>query len=250
MSLIKRLFQSNKKLNPIDLSLVGVDMHSHLIPGVDDGARSTKDSLELLRALEKMGFSHFITTPHIMSDVYPNEKSDLIKRADNLTDIITKSDIKASFEVSAEYFLDQHFMELLKAGEIMPFGDNYILFEMSFMEQSPLLQDAIFEMQSAGYKPILAHPERYTYLHSKLNFYKELVQQGVHLQANINSFTDHYSVQVRKMVESLVEAKLITFLGSDCHHVGHLSLMSQALRSPKLHKLIEDNCLLNRTLSN
>lgn len=248
MSLLKRIFRKKKKLAPADLSVLKVDMHSHLIPGVDDGAKSTKDSLQLMRSLEKLGYTHFITTPHIMSDVYPNRKDDLLKRAVILNETLARSDIKATMQVSAEYFLDQHFMDLLRNGELMPFGDNYILFEMSFVDKSPLLQDAVFELQSAGYKPILAHPERYSYLHSTPEIYKELYEQGVHLQVNINSFTEHYSVAVKKMAERLVDEQLITFLGTDCHHVGHLSLMNKALTSPHLHKLLSDKCLLNSDL--
>ncbi len=139
-------------------------------------------------------------------------------------------------------------MDLLRNDELMPFGDNYILFEMSFMDKSPLLQDAIFELQSAGYKPILAHPERYSYLHATPEAYRELYEQGVHLQVNINSFTEHYSTSVKKMAEKLVEDKLITFLGTDSHHSGHIRLMKKALTSPALHKLVSDNILLNRSL--
>ncbi|MFK7757508.1 MAG: tyrosine-protein phosphatase [Flavobacteriales bacterium] len=248
MSLIKRIFRKRKKQKSADLSSLQVDMHSHFLPGVDDGAESTNDSLDLMRRLEQLGYRHYITTPHIMSDVYPNVKQDLLKRAEILRETLLRSDIKATLEVSAEYFLDQHFMELIRQNELMPFGDNYILFEMSFIDKSPLLQDAIFELQSAGYTPILAHPERYSYLHSTPEIYKELVDQGVHLQVNINSFTEHYSTSVMKMAERLVDRKLITFLGTDCHHTGHLSLMKTALTSPYLHKLLSDNCLLNSSL--
>ncbi len=250
MGFLDSIFGKKKELKPISLASLKVDMHSHLIPGVDDGARSTEDSIKLIRHLSRLGFSHFITTPHIMSDIYPNSKDDLLKRGDVLRLEIEKEGLDVTLEVAAEYFLDEHFMSLIRKKELLTFGDGFLLFEMSFMEESPLLQESIFELQSMGIKPILAHPERYVYLHSKFEKYEELEAQGVHLQLNLNSLTGHYSPQVLKIAEKLIDHKLISFVGTDCHHMGHVELSEIVLSNPYFQRLVQENILLNHQLSN
>jgi len=246
---LKNIFSKDKEVIPADLSKVGVDMHSHLVPGVDDGSKSTEDSLELIRGLASLGYRKLITTPHIMSDLYPNDGKALKQKADALREVLLKENINVELECSAEYFLDDHFLELLRNGKLEPFSANYILFEMSFMEKSPLLQEAIFELQNAGYIPILAHPERYTYLHRTYDAYQSLVDQGVHLQLNINSVTGHYSPQVAEISEKLLKDDLISFLGSDCHHKGHLVLSESALFNNVLAEYVNDKSkLLNASL--
>lgn len=248
MGFLNKLFRKKETLEPISLSAVKVDMHSHLIPGVDDGAKNMEDSLAIISEMRALGISHIITTPHIMSDLYPNTKEDLESRVLDLQQALILHKIDVTVQVSAEYYLDEHFLDLIRKKELMPFGDNYVLFEMGFVEKSPLLQKAIFELQSADYKPILAHPERYTYLHHSPEIYSELRDQGVHLQVNINSFTEHYSPQVKKIAEFLVDNELISFLGTDCHHLGHIELMKKALKSAKLHHLVAKKNLLNMEL--
>lgn len=223
-------------------------MHSHLIAGVDDGAQSIKDSINLLRGLKEYGFHHFITTPHVMSDLYPNRKSDLERRADVLRKEIEKEKLEVTLQVSAEYFLDSHFMDLIKRKELMPFGENYILFEMSFVEKSPLLQECVFELQHAGYQPILAHPERYGYMHQKVDKLLALHEQGVHLQLNVNSVTGHYGPGVKKVSEQLTQKKAISFLGTDCHHQGHLDMMEEVVKNPLIHELVNTGNLKNKSL--
>ena len=119
---------------------------------------------------------------------------------------------------------------------------------MSFLEKSPQLQECVFELQSAGLTPILAHPERYSYLHNEFSLYESLVDQGVHLQLNINSVTGYYSPQVQKVSEKLIEKGLISFLGTDCHHEGHLNLMQQAIRHKGLQDLVASGKLMNQDL--
>jgi len=248
LGFFKNIFNKERVLEPISLLTLGADMHSHLIAGVDDGAETIRDSINLIKELRKFGLRHLITTPHIMSDLYLNKKSDLERRAEILRIEIEKEKLDVTLQVSAEYFLDSHFTDLIKKKELMPFGNNHILFEMSFMEKSPLLQECIFEFQSAGYKPILAHPERYGYMHQNLEKYVSLHEQGVSLQLNINSVTGHYGPFVKKASEELIERNVISFLGTDCHHPGHIELMKSAVKSPLVHKLVNSGFLKNASL--
>jgi len=246
LSWLKRIFQKDKELDAISLGSLKTDIHSHLIPGVDDGAKRMENSIRLIQDLAEFGYKNFITTPHIMSDLYPNEKSDLIQKADDLREELDKENIDVTLQISAEYYLDQHFMKLIAKNDLMPFGDNFILFEMGFIEKSPLLQECVFELQSAGYKPILAHPERYSYMHKSIDQYESLCDQGVYLQLNINSVTGHYGPLVLKTSEELVSKDMISVLGTDCHHLGHIELMEKAVKSPIIHHLVESGKLMNK----
>lgn len=245
MSWLKSIFQKEKELSPISLEALETDMHSHLIAGVDDGAQTVDDSISLINSLVKFGFKNFITTPHIMSDLYPNTKSNLLRGLDILKEELENQNLQVNIQVSAEYYLDQHFMNLIAKKELMPFGDNYILFETGFMEKNPLLQECIFELQSAGYKPILAHPERYSYMHQTFDKYESLHEQGVLLQLNINSVTGHYGPHIKKTSEDLIKKGIVSILGTDCHHQGHIELMDQAVKSPVIHELINSGKLMN-----
>lgn len=248
MSFLSKLFRKQKVLEPIDLSLAGTDMHSHLIPGIDDGAPNMEVSLDLIRKLIDLGYSKIITTPHVMSDYYRNSSSDILRGLDQLREALQKENIHIPVEAAAEYFLDEHFEKLIAEKDVLTFGDNYVLFELSFMTEPASLKKVLFELQMAGYKPILAHPERYPYWHKEFDNYRELVDRDVFLQLNINSLTGTYSPQVQKCGEQLIQEGLIQFLGTDCHHHGHIHLTSNARSHAALHQLIESNKLLNKTL--
>ena len=248
MSFLNKIFSRKKVEHSVCLESMFVDMHSHLIPGVDDGSNSMNDTILLIQGLRRLGIKHFITTPHIMRDIYPNVGSNLLAEGEKVKQELKNRGVDVTFQVAAEYYLDDHFMGLLSKRDLLTFGDNYVLFELSFMQEPPILQEAIFEMQSAGYKPILAHPERYLYYHNSFEVYENLHKQGVLLQLNLNSLAGQYSPHVKKTSEKLIESQLISFLGSDCHHLGHIALSEQVLSNPYLKDLISSDNLLNHTL--
>jgi protein-tyrosine phosphatase len=248
MPFLSKLFRKKPVLDPIDLSLVGTDMHSHLIPGIDDGAPNTEISIDLIRKLMGLGYSKFITTPHIMSDYYRNTSEGILRGLDGLREALQKENISVPIEAAAEYFLDEHFEKLIQKKDILTFGDNYVLFELSFMIEPASLKKVLFELQMAGYKPILAHPERYPYWHKDFDKFRELVDRDVFLQLNLNSLTGTYSPQVQKCGEQLIKEGLVSFLGSDCHHHGHIQLSTEVRTNPSLHQLISSGKLMNQSL--
>lgn len=248
MGIFTKIFSKAKDLEPIDLSVLGTDVHSHLIPGIDDGSKSLDDSIRMIERLMEMGFEKIITTPHIMSDLYPNSRDIILKGYENVKNELEKRKIKVEFEVAAEYFLDDHFVELIKKDEIMTFGDNYVLFELPFGEQPMNLKKVIFDLQMNGYIPVLAHPERYPYWHKSMNIFHELLVKDVILQINMNSLSGAYGPQVKNIGEKLIQEKLVKLIGSDAHHVGHLDLMQQSSKSSAIHELINSGRLLNKTL--
>lgn len=249
MTLLGRLF--SKKENQIlfeDFSALVTDVHSHLIPGIDDGAKSLDDSIQLILGLQKMGYKRLITTPHIMHDHYRNNsqiiKSGLIRLKEALS--LHKIDIQV--EAAAEYYLDDHFENLIEKGDILCFGKKMVLFELSFFEEPKLLDKVVFDLQLNGYKPVLAHPERYSYWHKSIDKLEELHEKGVLLQVNLGSLSGNYGPDVTKVAAHLAHKKMISLLGSDTHHMMHIEMFSRLYTNPLIAKILRENSLLNATL--
>lgn len=249
MGLIDRFFsKKSKEVTPIDFGLIHTDIHSHLIPGIDDGSQSMTESIEMLKALISLGYKKVITTPHIMSDMYPNTKEVILAGYDKLKEEIGKQGLSIEVEVASEYFMDAHFEELLARKEILTFGDDMVLFELPFGQEPLNLKKIIFDMQLAGYTPVIAHPERYSYWHKDFKKYQDLFSKDVILQLNINSLSGHYSPEVQRVAEKLIDQGLISLIGTDMHHIGHADLLSTTAKTPYLTKLVESGKLINTEL--
>lgn len=246
---LKQIFQKQEELlDPVDLGLLKTDVHSHLIPGIDDGAQTMEDSIALLSRFQDLGYQKVITTPHVMSDYYRNDRDTIVRGCDQLRNAATEAGLSIDIDCAAEYYLDLEFMDMIKPGELLTFGDGYVLFELSFMSEPPMLEKAIFELQLAGYKPMLAHPERYAFWHQNFERYQEMIDRGVQLQLNINSLTGHYSPPVKKVAQQLIREGMISLVGSDCHHERHLDLLEKARQLEPLHHLVKGGKLLNHKL--
>lgn len=248
MSFFKKIFGGSSKLQPIDLSLVKTDMHSHLIPGIDDGSKSMDDTLTLLRKFAELGYKKVITTPHVMSDFYKNTPEIILGGLEKVREAIKLEGIAIEIEAAAEYYLDFHFDELIKKKELLTFGDKHVLFELSFNDEPPRVKDAIFNLVTEGYKPILAHVERYPFYFNQWEKIDDFRNRGVLLQLNINSLSGHYGPPVKKMAEQLIDKGWVDVIGSDCHHIGHLQMLDSLRTNPHLHKVIAQQNLLNKLL--
>lgn len=249
MSWLKNLFSSERDLEPADLSSLKVDLHSHLIPGIDDGSKSIEESISLLRRFKDLGFQHVITTPHVMSDFYRNSPETILSGLKDVQEECQKNKLGITIDAAAEYYLDEHLEEKISAKEVLCIGKDYVLFELPFIAEPQNLNEIIFAIQTNGYKPILAHPERYTYWYKNFDKYKDLKNRGVHLQLNILSLIGHYSPETKKIAERLIDEQLISFLGSDCHNMHHLELIEKARTKKYLHQLLNSGNLLNHTLN-
>jgi tyrosine-protein phosphatase YwqE len=248
MSWLKKLFGREEVFPSADLGNLKVDFHSHLIPGIDDGAKDLENSIELIKGLKAFGYKRLITTPHVMSDFYRNTPEIILQGLDLVRKELEKQGISIELEAAAEYYLDEYFEEKIKEKSLLTLGDNYVLFELPFIAEPPNLSTAIFELQTNGYQPILAHPERYGFWYQNFDKYHELKERGVELQLNILSLIGHYSPETRKIAERLIDEDLITFLGSDCHNMGHIKLMELARSKKYLHRLLEKGLLKNEQL--
>jgi tyrosine-protein phosphatase YwqE len=248
MSFFKNIFKKQPQLQPIDLSLVKTDLHSHLIPGIDDGSKSIDESIVMLKKFKLLGYSKVITTPHIMSDFYKNTPEIILKGLDKLKKAIKTEGVDIQIEAAAEYYLDYHLEELIKSHEILTFGQNHVLFELSFSNEPPKVKDVIFNFQTEGYKPIMAHVERYPFYFNQFDTIKDFKNRGCLIQLNINSLSGQYGPQVKKMGEQLIDMNLVDVIGSDCHHIGHLDLLESTLTNSYLHQIVNKTDLLNKQL--
>jgi tyrosine-protein phosphatase YwqE len=217
---------------------VWVDMHSHILPGLDDGAESIEDSIEILRRFLELGYKKAVLTPHIMSDAYKNTPRGIREKLHLLTPIAQELGIQ--IEAAAEYYIDEGFYnKLLEGEEILSFGQpRYVLMETSYINEASYLAHVCFELQSKGFTPVLAHPERYTYLYNQFYKYEEIAQRGILFQLNINSLVGYYSPTAQKIAEKLIDKGLVHFIGTDCHSLKHTLATEKAMKTKYYQKLL------------
>lgn len=219
---------------------IGADMHNHLLPGIDDGSPDVETSLKLAEALVTLGYKKLICTPHVLSDVHPNNKqtiSEAFKQLKSHTDTILP---QLSVGYAAEFMVDFEFETIVKDNNLLSFGpDNYVLIEMSYLVESPNLRNMIFALLTSGFQPILAHPERYMYLHHQFSIYETYRDAGCDLQLNLLSLSGYYGVPVKRMAEKLIERGLITWLGTDMHHERHLEALQKMAADKKTMRYLE-----------
>jgi protein-tyrosine phosphatase len=231
----------------VNFSEIGVDIHSHLIPGVDDGAKDLENSIELIKALKDLGFKKIITSPHVYSEYYPNSSSRLLAGLDTLRQGLKAANIDIEVSCAAEYFIDEMFEERLEKNDILTIYDNYVLVEMSFFSEAIKLDEYLFKMQIKGYNPILAHPERYTYYTKNFGRFQDLKDRGCKLQLNLLSLTGHYGKEVKDLAIRLLQANLYDFVGTDTHNMGHIEKLKtlSLTQNPKATSI--GNKFLNQT---
>ncbi|KGL64342.1 tyrosine-protein phosphatase [Polaribacter sp. Hel1_85] len=215
-----------------------VDIHSHLLPGIDDGAKNLDNSIELILKMRSYGIKNFITTPHVLGDVYPNSSNTIKEKLQEVKEELIKRNIKdVSIEAAAEYMMDEQFSELLEKDDILTLKDNFVLVEMSYFSAPINIYDILFEIQLKGYKPILAHPERYNFYHNDINHYHKLKKAGCLFQLNLLSLTEQYGKGVQKISEKLLKENFYDFVGTDTHHHNHLDLLKKISTKKNLEKI-------------
>jgi len=247
--MLKSLFNAfKKKEDPLHgYDALHTDMHSHLIPGIDDGAKTIEDSIALIKELHSLGFKKLITTPHIMSDYFRNTPENILAGLEKVRAAVEEEGIPIQIEAAAEYYIDDGFVRKLEAEKLLTFGDNHLLFEISYINCPDNIDEIIFRMMVLGYKPVMAHPERYPFWYSNFDKYQKFHDQGVLLQVNTNSLSGYYGYEAKKLSEKLVENNLVDLLGTDCHHLKHIEGLKRGLKERTLKKLLELN-LLNKQL--
>ena len=238
--------QIEVELDPLDFSVLKTDIHSHFIPGIDDGSPDMETTISLIKEMQGLGFKRVITTPHVMSDFYKNTSDIILKGLTDIRSELKVQNINMEIEAAAEYYIDYDFEQKIGKEKFLTFGDNYILVELSFMEAPKNLFDIIFKLQLEGYKVALAHPERYAFF--TMDDYEELVNRGVLLQINWLSIIGYYSPQIEQKTKDLISADMVSFIGSDCHNMNHAELYKKCQTKKAWHDLNNSSKLLNNTL--
>ncbi len=242
MGFLERFFGKKQKeiLPPIQLSSFKCDMHSHLIPGIDDGSSSMDETIAMLAKFESLGYEKVITTPHIMGDFYKNTPEIILGGLENVREVAQQLGLKITIEAAAEYYYDESLVRKLKAKEpLLTFGGNFLLFEFSMMSKPDQIEDLFFQMLTQQYTPVLAHFERYNFLFGSVEKASEWREKGIKIQLNLNSLTGHYGPEVRAQAERLVDSGAIDFVATDCHRMDHLMILEKNLSLPYFHKLMQ-----------
>lgn len=248
MSIFKNIFYKKKKETLQDLSFLKVDFHSHLIPGIDDGAKDYDEALFLIKELYSLGIQKFITTPHVMSDYYKNTPQIIHDGLYKLKNEAQANNIPVTIEAAAEYMVDDGLEEKMKNKEILHFGQDYVLIELSTLTPPYHLKKIVFDLQIEGYKVILAHPERYSYWFGDLSNFEELKNRNIYFQVNVVSLADFYPEPTKKHAETLINEGMVEFLGSDIHNHQYLHALKESLSSKALIDFVQSGKLKNHEL--
>ena len=230
-------FKKKETLPPFNLGTIAIDIHSHLIPGIDDGSQSMDHTIAMLTKFKELGYKKVITTPHIMSDGFPNTPEIILNGLNAVREEISRIGLDIEIEAAAEYYFDETLIPKIKNKELLTFGDNYVLIEFAFHSPPQFLDQLFFELQTNEYRPVIAHFERYIYYLGSVEKAEEWRTKGINIQINLNSLTGHYGPDIRKQAERLIDASAFDFVGTDCHRIEHLMILKDHLHLPYFHKL-------------
>lgn len=231
-----------------NFGFLGTDMHSHVLPGLDDGAPDMETAITMIRSLQRMSFSSLIATPHIRHGHYANTKETIEQKLAEVRKRLAEEGIDLPIKAAAEYFVDEHFVALLDSGEpLLTIRDKEVLIEFSFVFEPTGISKILAKMIGLGYVPILAHAERYTYYHANSDSYIALKEAGCLLQLNVTSLNGYYGSKVKHVAETLLEKGLYDYCGTDAHHDKHLESLDKLRHSEAISDL-QKHSFLNSKL--
>jgi len=243
------LFFKKKNTKTLDLSWLHTDMHSHLVPAIDDGSPDVDTSLQLIKGLAELGYKKIITTPHILWEIYPNTPEKIGNGLQQVQQAAGKEGIDVQLHAAAEYFIDEHFQSQLQNKQpLLTISGNMVLVEISMMNAPLDLMETLFEMQMQNYQPVIAHPERYVYLSRNKEFFENLKNAGYLFQLNLLSLTGHYGTAVKELAEYLIKQDYYDLAGTDLHHARHLDSLQKLAGLSSLEKLKDSGLLKNHLL--
>ncbi|MFC2132449.1 tyrosine-protein phosphatase [Bacteroidota bacterium] len=220
-------------------------MHSHLLPGIDDGSKSMSQSIDMARGLKELGFKKIITTPHVVWDYYPNTAENIIKGLELLRQELKRNKVEIEIEIAAEYMVDYEFKEKISKTKLLTFGDKYLLFELSFLDPPEFFSEMTFNLQVEGYKLVFAHPERYEYFHKDFKEYENLKAKGIYFQINYGSLLGVHGRQIKKTAEKMITENIVEFIGTDLHNLQQMDSFRKLCNNKYLKLLIESEKLVN-----
>lgn len=245
-------FKPKSKKN-YNLSWLVGDMHSHLLPGIDDGSPDVETSKVLISGLQELGLERFIATPHIYAEIHPNDRQTISAAQEKLNRALSDHGGFGDLQIEggAEYMIDDSFLGYFKedatsAPMLLP--NRQVLVEMSYQYERQDFYDQLFQLQLHDYTPILAHPERYVFYHNNLKEYQRIRERGCRFQLNILSLSGYYGDGVRRVAQQLVKEGMIDYVGTDLHHPKHLAAIQSFVTTQDVWHLLKGNRILNETL--
>lgn len=207
------------------------DIHSHVVPGIDDGSPSVERSVELVGRMKEWGLEKLIVTPHVTQDTFENTPEIIEEAYGNLRRGLDEAGVDVEMDHSAEYRIDEMFVEQLEAGMVRRLHGEFLLVENSYIQEAYNLDQILFSISMKGFRPILAHPERYMYYYGKQNRYDELHGKGILFQVNLLSLAGFYGKEPKKIAEMLIDKGYVDFLGTDLHRRTHADMITKYLGS-------------------
>lgn len=252
MGIFTKLFGTSKRDVNIKvfskLAFLEVDMHNHLLPAIDDGSQSVEQSLQLIRGLNDLGFKKFICTPHIMEGVHPNTRDTIADAHQKLRLALEASDLSVDTVPAAEHMIDEGLARMTANDRLCVMPGGYVLIEMSYLAESNALFKTIYDIQMLGYKPILAHPERYNYFHHNFDMYKKIKDAGCLLQLNLLSISRYYGTEVKVAALTMIKSGMYDFVGTDVHHGKHLAALVEVVAKYPVRELLNTCPIRNASL--
>lgn len=221
----------NKKSDNTEQLFFTTDIHSHVVPGIDDGSPSVERSVELVKRMMDWGLEKLIVTPHVTQDTFENTPEIITEAYGELRDGLSQAGIDIEMDYSAEYRIDEMFVEQLEAGIVRRLHGDYLLVENSYIQEAFNLDQILFQIIMKGFRPILAHPERYIYYYDKRERYDELHNNGILFQVNLLSLAGHYGKEQKKIAEMLIDKNYVDFVATDLHRRGHIEAINNYLAS-------------------
>lgn len=236
-----------KKIFLVDYLHGLVDIHNHILPGIDDGAKTIKTSIALIKGFSSIGVKNFVCTPHIMNHYYPNTPETIKNSFDKLEKALVADEIDdIQIDYAAEHMIDDAFEELLDNNSILPLRNGHLLVEMSYLQPPINFNEAIEKIKVKGFHPVLAHPERYGYLHQEMDKYALFKKNNIHFQLNLLSLSEYYGTQIKKVALKLLDNDFFDYVASDAHNLRHLEHIKELTVDKK--RLDQVLAVMNNTI--
>lgn len=243
------IFKSSKRIEVNFSDFLEQDMHSHILPGIDDGALDLETSIALIKGMQKAGIKFFLGTPHIMSDIHRNNRQTITSAFEILKTRIQELNLDIKLNFGAEYMIDDGFPNLIASKDMLTIFDNYILIETPFYKEPLDIEEVLFQIETNGYNAILAHPERYHYVDDNLKVFEKYLDRGMTLQLNILALSGYYGSREKEIANKMLDAGYYSFTGTDLHHERHLNRISSMVLDKKVIQKIEQTNWQNHKIS-
>ena len=199
-----------------------IDIHSHILPGLDDGSKTMEETLGMVHQLQAVGFKTLIATPHVLEGRAYLSPQDIIAATEQVRECVASAGIAVEILPGAENYIFPDMAKWAQAGKLLTLGNTgkYILVELPMMEIPHFTDQVFFDLQVAGLTPVLAHPERYRGLYEQPERLVDWANKGILLQLDLRSLRGRYGPQARRLAEVMLHSDLIHFVGSDAHSVA------------------------------